>query len=78
MAGNKYDYAEGWQKEQEKTEWKKKIAKNLGTRTDKINVTSVVTDNGGASVVKFTWARNCDTYISIVSALGAMQLYRQV
>ena len=78
MANNKMDYAEGWAKEQEKTEWKKKIAKNLGTRTDKINVLSVVTDNGGASVVKFSWLRNGDAYIAIVSALGAMQLYRQV
>ncbi len=71
-------YAEGWAKEQEKLEIKKKIAKTLCTRSDKINLTSVVTDEDGASIVKFTWARNCDTYLACISSLGGMQIYRQV
>lgn len=71
-------YADGWKKEQEKTEIKKKIAKTLCTRSDKINLTSVVTDEDGASIVKFTWVRNCDTYLALISSLGNMQIYRQV
>ncbi len=71
-------YAEGWAKEQEKLEIKKKIAKTLCTRSDKINLTSIVTEEDGASIVKFTWARNCDTYLALISSLGNMQIYRQV
>ena len=71
-------YVNGWAEEQRKRELQKKIAKTLSTRTDKINVLSVITDKDGASLVKFTWYRNCDTYLVVVSALGAMQLYREV
>ena len=71
-------YADGWAKEQEKTEIKKKIAKTWCTRSDKINLTSIVTDEDGASIVKFTFARNCDTYLALISSLGSMQIYRQV
>ena len=71
-------YVDGWEKEKAKLEIKKKIVKKLGTRSDMVNVLSVVTDESGASLVKFTWARNCDTYLACISALGSMQLYRQV
>ena len=71
-------YVDGWAQEQEKREIKKKIVKKLGTRSDMVNVLSVVTDASGASLVKFTWARNCDEYLACISALGSMELYRQV
>lgn len=71
-------FVDGWAQEQEKREIKKKIVKKLGTRSDMVNVLSVVTDESGASLVKFTWARNCDEYLACISALGSMKLYRQV
>ena len=71
-------FVDGWAQEQEKREITTKIVKKLGTRSDMVNVLSVVTDESGASLVKFTFARNCDEYLACISALGSMELYRQV
>ena len=71
-------YVDGWEKEKRRQEVKKQLAKTLGTRTDKIKVLSVITDDNGANLVKFLWMRNCDTYLAVISPLGNIQLYREV
>lgn len=78
MKNNTNDYKTGWDKRQEEKEIQKKIAKALYTRTTYINITSIVTDNSGASVVKFTWARDCNKYLALISTLGLIKFYREV
>lgn len=56
---------------------KAKICKTLGTRMDCITVLTTVTD-GETKIVKFTWMRNCDTYIAILQADKIPQIYRAI
>ena len=78
MKNNTNDYKTGWDKRQEERELQKKISKILFTRASYINITSIITDDNGASLVKFTWIRNCNAYLAVVSELGSIQLYREV
>lgn len=78
MKNNTNDYKTGWDKRQEERKLQKKISKILFTRASYINITSIITDDNGASLVKFTWIRNCNDYLAVVSELGSIQLYREV
>ena len=72
------NYMDGLEQERHRKELQNQIAKTLGTRTNRINVTSVITDDNGASLVKFTWIRNCDTYLAVVARQGKIQIYREI
>ena len=75
---NGTNYMDSIKKEAHKKELQRQIAKTLGTRINRINVTNVITDDNGASLVKFTWIRNCDTYLAVVAGQGKIQIYREI